>query len=378
MPGVYRADHVGSLLRPKEVKDARSAYLGGRIDLAELTGVEDRAILGALERQRGVGMQVLTDGEFRRAIFQSDLVESVDGFVDTGSPAVVRIWQGPGDQPTEPGTMQVVGERLRRRRGLTENQLPFLREHAQAPIKMTLPSPNQFPALIFQPGVTDRFYATRSELLWDIAGIIRSEVSFLTDSGVDYIQVDAPRYSYYVDPRWRQHLRDLGEDPDAMFEEAVAADNHCLEEAQRDGVTVAFHVCRGNNQSKWYAEGGYEAIAESLFGTLRVDRFLLEYDTERAGSFEPLRFMPPDKMVVLGLISSKEAELESSDDIVRRIEEASAYVPLDRLALSPQCGFASTAPRQPAHRGAAVAQVGAGVRDRAPCLGRLKAGRPDG
>ena len=156
--------------------------------------------------------------------------------------------------------------------------------------------------------------------------------------------MDAPRYSYYVDPRWRQHLRDLGEDPVRMFEEAVAADNHCLEGAQREGATVAFHVCRGNNQSKWYAEGGYEAIAELLFGTLKVDRFLLEYDTERSGTFEPLRFMPNDKVVVLGLISSKEAELESADDIARRIEEASAHVPLERLALSPQCGFASTAP----------------------------------
>lgn len=344
MPGIFRTDHVGSLLRPPEVKEARSDYQDGRIEFGELTAVEDEAILRALERQQDVGARVFTDGEFRRAIFQSDLVDSVDGFVDTATPAVVRIWQGPGDQPTEPGTMQVVGAKLRRRRGLTENQLPFLQEHAPGPIKMTLPSANQFPALIFQPGVTDQFYATRSELLWDIAGVIRAEVAALAEAGVEYIQMDAPRYSYYVDPRWRQHLRDLGEDPDRMFEEAVAVDNHCLEGAQRDGATVAFHVCRGNNQSKWYAEGGYEAIAELLFGTLQVDRFLLEYDTERSGTFEPLRFMPPDKIVVLGLISSKEAELESADDIANLIEEASAYVPLERLALSPQCGFASTAP----------------------------------
>ena len=178
----------------------------------------------------------------------------------------------------------------------------------------------------------------------EIARVIKSEIPALLESGVEYIQMDAPRYSYYVDPRWRQYLRDLGEDPDRMFEEAVTADNYCLEGAQRPGVTVAFHVCRGNNQSKWYAEGGYEAIAERLFGTLAVDRFLLEYDTERAGTFDPLRFMPADKMVVLGLISSKEPEMESTEYLVRRIEEASAYVPLDMLALSPQCGFASTAP----------------------------------
>ncbi|MCI0441142.1 MAG: hypothetical protein L0177_18725 [Chloroflexi bacterium] len=157
-----------------------------------------------------------------------------------------------------------------------------------------------------------------------------------------YIQIDAPRYSYYVDPRWRQHLRDLGEDPDRAFEEAVNADNACLDGARREGVTLAFHVCRGNNQSKWYAQGGYGPIAERLFGSLAVDRFLLEYDTERAGTFEPLRFVPQGKMVVLGLLSSKEPKLESQDDLLRRIDEAARYVPIERLALSPQCGFAST------------------------------------
>ena len=344
MPNLYRADHVGSLFRPPEVKDARSAYQEGRLGLTEFTAVENQVILGALQRQRDAGLEVFTDGEFRRTGFQNDLIESVEGFVDTDTPAVVRIWQGPGDQPTEQGTRQVVGARLRPMKGLTENQLAFLQEHAPGPVKMTLPSPNQFPALAFQPGVTDQFYSTRSELLWEIAGIIRSEVSALVELGVNYIQMDAPWYSYYVDPRWRQHLRDLSEDPDLMFEEAVAADNHCYEGEQGEGVTVAFHVCRGNNQSKWYAEGGYEAIAELLFGSLKVDRFLLEYDTERSGAFDPLRFMPPDKMVVLGLVSSKESELESPDHLLRRIEEASVFVPLEQLALSPQCGFASTAP----------------------------------
>jgi 5-methyltetrahydropteroyltriglutamate--homocysteine methyltransferase len=158
-----------------------------------------------------------------------------------------------------------------------------------------------------------------------------------------YIQIDAPRYSYYVDPKWRQRLRDLGEDPDTMFEVALAADNACLQGLRRQGVTLAMHICRGNNESKWYAEGGYEPIAEKLFGTLAVDRFLLEYDTARAGTFAPLRFMPPAKMVVLGLVSSKEPGLESADELRRRLDEASRYIPIERLALSPQCGFASTA-----------------------------------
>ena len=344
MPGVYRADHVGSLLRPDEVKAAKSAFLEGRIELAELRAVEDDAILTALERQKAAGAEVYTDGEFRRTGFQNDLIESVEGFVDTDTPAVVRIWQGPGEQPVEQGTRQVVGGKLRQLRSLTGAQREFLQAHAPGPVKMTVPSPSQFPSLAFQPGVTDRFYATRSELLWEIAGIIRSEIASLADAGVDYIQVDAPRYSYYVDARWRQHLRELGEDPDAMFAEAVEADRFCLEGAQGEGRTIAFHVCRGNNQSKWYAEGGYEAIAERLFNTLPVDRFLLEYDTERAGTFEPLRFMPENKMVALGLVSSKEAGLEEPDYLMERIREASRYVDLDNLALSPQCGFASTAP----------------------------------
>lgn len=343
MPETYRADHVGSLLRPDSVKEARSACQEGRLGQDELRAVEDRAIRDALERQRAAGIAVYTDGEFRRTGFQNDLIEAVDGFVMPETPAVVRVWQGPGGVPSEQGTRQVVGAKLRQVRGLTENQRGFLQEHAPGPVKVTLPSPSQFPAISFQPGVTDRFYPTRSDLLWEIADFIKAEIAALLDAGVDYVQIDAPRYSYYVDPRWREHLRELGEDPDAMFAEAVAADNFCLEGAQRPGATVAMHICRGNNQSKWYAEGGYEAIAERLFGTLAVDRFLLEYDTERAGTFEPLRFMPSGKMVALGLVSSKDPTLESRDYLLERIEEASAYVPVENLALSPQCGFASTA-----------------------------------
>ena len=343
MPDTFRADHVGSLLRPTEVLEAKRAFLQGRLELEELNAVEDRAILHALERQRSAGMQVFTDGEFRRSGFQNDLIESVEGFVDTETPAVVRVWQGPGGEPVEQGTRQVVGGKLRKTRSLIEHQRSFLQAHAPGPVKITLPSPSQYPAISFQPGLTDRFYPTRTDLLWEIAGIIKSEVTSLLASGVDYIQIDAPRYSYYVDPRWRQHLSDLGEDPDRMFEEAVSADNFCLEGAQGPGVTIACHICRGNNQSKWYAEGGYEAIAERLFGSLTVDRFLLEYDTERAGAFGPLRFMPDGRMVVLGLISSKDPALESSDYLSARIEEASTYVPLESLAVSPQCGFASTA-----------------------------------
>ncbi|MCH7607588.1 MAG: hypothetical protein IIC94_03330 [Chloroflexi bacterium] len=338
-----KADQVGSFLRPPGVKEARASFKEGRIDQQQLTDVEDTAILDALERQRQTGIDVYSDGEFRRTGFQWDFPESVEGYVRTDRPVVSRMWQGPGGPPREQGTSLAVGGKLRQVRRLTEQQAAFLRTHAPGPYKMTVPSPNQFPTLGFQPGLTDRFYPTRSDLLREITAIIKAEIAALADEGVPYIQIDAPRYSYYVDPRWRQHLRELGEDPDALFEEAVAADAACIEAASRAGVTTALHVCRGNNESKWYAEGGYEPIAERLFGSLPVDRLLLEYDTERAGTFEPLRFVRPPTTVVLGLVSTKEPALESKDELRRRIDEAAKYVPMERLALSPQCGFASTA-----------------------------------
>ena len=343
MPGSDRADHVGSLLRPDEVKQARVSFSEGSINSDQLKEVEDKAVLAALERQKSIGIDVFTDGEFRRGGFQNDLVEAVEGFMPSDSPAVVRTWLGPGGAPQEQGTRQVVGAKLRQTRRLTGNQTPFVMANAPGPVKVTVPSPSQFPAISYLAGITDQFYPTRSDLIRELSGIVKSEVAALAEDGVAYIQLDAPRYSYYVDTKWREHLRGLGEDPDRMFMEAVAADSHCIDGAKREGLTVALHICRGNNESKWYAEGGYEPIAEQLFGSLDVDRFLLEYDTDRAGTFEPLRFVPPSKDVVLGLVSTKLAQIESQDDLLRRIEEASQHVPIERLSLSPQCGFASTA-----------------------------------
>ena len=343
MPGSYRADHVGSLLRPDEVKQARVSFSEGSINSNQLKEVEDKAVLAALERQKSSGIDVFTDGEFRRGGFQNDLVEAVEGFMPSDSPAVVRTWLGPGGVPQEQGTRQVVGAMLRQTRRLTGKQTPFVMANAPGPVKVTVPSPSQFPAISYLAGITDQFYPTRSDLIRELSGIVKSEVAALADDGVAYIQLDAPRYSYYVETKWREHLRGLGEDPDRMFMEAVAADSHCIDGAKREGLTVALHICRGNNESKWYAEGGYEPIAEQLFGSLDVDRFLLEYDTDRAGTFEPLRFVPPGKDVVLGLVSTKLAQIESQDDLLRRIEEASQHVPIERLSLSPQCGFASTA-----------------------------------
>jgi len=342
MAPTYRADHVGSLLRPRALLDAR---LNGSTPAAELTAIEDRCILEVLKRQKEAGLRIFTDGELRRTGFMSDFYESVEGLdrqyeVDRtwkGAQAGVAAATGVG----APG--RAVVARLRQTRRLTRHEVAFLQQHAPGDIKMTLPSANQFPAIAYKKGVSEKAYATYSDFLWDIVPIVKAEIQALVNEGVKYIQLDAPRYSYYIDPKWRRHVHDeMGVDPDAALDEAIRVDNACLDGAKRDGVTLAIHLCRGNNRSQWYAEGGYDPIAERLFNQLNVDQFLLEYESERAGSFEPLRFVPRSKSVVLGLVSSKLPQLESQDHLLRRIEEASRCVPLENLALSPQCGFAST------------------------------------
>ena len=338
MAAKYRADHIGSLLRPAELLQARSAPT----DAAQLRALEDKHILLAIERQKQLGFKIFTDGEFRRGNFMSDFNEAVEG-IDEGV-AVARTWQtGAGASPRPsmvPGT--VVGK-IKQTRRLTGHEFAFIKQHSPGDVKVTLPTANQFPAIYFKKGLSDKVYPDHSAFLWDIVPIIKSEIHALANEGAQYVQIDAPRYSYYIDPKWRSYVKnEMGLDPDQALDEAIRADNACLEGAKRDGVILAIHLCRGNNRSQWYAEGGYDAIAEKLFGQLRVDAFLLEYESARAGTFEPLRFVPRGKTVVLGLVSSKLAEMESADHLVKRIDEASKYVPLENLALSPQCGFAST------------------------------------
>jgi 5-methyltetrahydropteroyltriglutamate--homocysteine methyltransferase len=220
-----------------------------------------------------------------------------------------------------------------------------LKQHAPGPIKITMPGVMTRAMAWYKPGLTDRFYPTRPDLMQELVAILQREVQALLDEGVSYIQLDSLHYVIRLaDPRYRQQLLQAGGDPDQELDETIAADNASLRGAQRPGVTVGLHMCRGNNRSAWISEGGYEATAEKAFNALQVDRFLLEYDTERAGGFEPLRFVPRGKTVVLGLISSKEPQLESQDVLRRRIDEAARYMPIENLALSPQCGFASTAP----------------------------------
>ena len=336
----YRADHVGSFLRPAELLEARA---GAAKDPQRLRALEDQHIQRVLAKQKELGFELATDGELRRRNFMSDFTDAVEGF-DLGD-AVARDWKA-GDAKAAPvsGVAGIVTRKLRQARPLTGHELPFLKKNCTVAIKMTLPSATQFPAISFKAGVTDKAYKDHSALLADIVEIMKSDLAKLSAEGVDYIQIDAPRYSYYLDPKWREWIRtELKMDPETAFDEAIKADNACFQAARRPGATLAIHLCRGNNRSHWYAEGGYDAIAEKMFGTLEVDRFLLEYDDQRSGTFAPLRFIPKGKTVVLGLVSSKVPQMEDSRVLENRIHEAAQFVPLENLALSPQCGFASTA-----------------------------------
>ncbi len=345
----FRADHVGSLLRPPELLRAREDHQAGRIDTDRLRAAEDAAVLQALELQRSVGIDVFTEGEYRRAGWSTAVRESVEGLAPNPDPPTVTIlgqWQGPSaelaNQSVTAMRSMVAGGPLRQVRRLAGDEAAFLKQHAPGPWKITMPGPLSVAGQLYKPGVTQQ---SREDLTADITAMLQREVEALHEDGCAYIQLDSLHYVERVaDTTIRQRMIETGEDPDAYLDDLIRADNSVLRRAKATGVTVGLHMCRGNNRSAWHAEGSYDPIAEKAFSQLDVDRFLLEFDTERAGSFAPLRFVPPTKMVVLGLISSKLPSLEPPDQLRRRIDEAAQYVPLENLAISPQCGFASTAP----------------------------------
>lgn len=356
MAGTFRADQVGSLLRPPELLKAREEFTSGQITRDQLREVEDACVLKALDMQKQTGISVYTGGEYRRSGWASIIRESVEGLVQTEGPAnprLLRPWQGPhaalanSSIAVRGGILQtgLVAGRIRQVRRLVEDEAAFLREHAPGPWKITMPGAISAAGQLWKPGVTDQYYASKREFIDEIAAMLQREIRALVEDGVSYIQLDSLHYVERIaDPIVRQQMIEDGEDPDRYLDELIEVDNSVLNVAKEyPNVTVGMHMCRGNNRSAWHAEGSYEPIAEKAFNLLNVDRFLLEYDTERAGGFEPLRFMPKNKMVVLGLISSKEPQLESVDDLRRRIDEAAKYVPFENLAISPQCGFASTA-----------------------------------
>ena len=343
----FRADNIGSLLRPTELLEARAALRDGTLDEKRVREIEDRAILTALEMQRSAGVEIFTDGEYRRDIFTADLTKAMDGLVP-GRPVIKFEWHGQGkelaEQSKEGNLQYIVGGKLRRKGRFTPGEAPFLRRHAPGPFKICTPAAMQHAIMRYRPGVTDQFYPTVHDMLQDVAAIMREEVRALIDEGASYVQLDAPSYSNFFDRNRREALKQAGIDLDEAINAAIAADNAMIEDVKGGSdAVIGIHFCRGNKRSAWGAEGSYEPIAEKAFGSLKMDRFLLEFDSERAGGFEPLRFVPRGKTVVLGLITTKSPELENEDELLRKIEQAAKYVAPDHLALSTQCGFASAA-----------------------------------
>jgi 5-methyltetrahydropteroyltriglutamate--homocysteine methyltransferase len=336
---LLRADQIGSLLRPQALLDARAAWQAGRLSEAELSHLEDEAILAVLRAQAAAHQQIFVDGEFRRTGFMTGFPDAVEGFVPD---AYVPIaWKGgTGTEGASPNTQLVIGQRLRPKKRIAKNEADFLEKHAPGPFKLALPSPVNFAVIFWRQGLSDRAYETPGEFLSDAAHILASEARALAAEGTPYLQLDAPLYTHWADDSLKAKYGKLGFDMDRFLDDAVAAENAVLDAAAP--AVTGVHLCRGNSMGRWLAEGGYDPIAEKLFNELRCDRLLLEYDSPRAGDFAPLRHVPKGKTVVLGLITTKHGALESRDEIMRQIDKAAHYLPLEQLALSPQCGFASS------------------------------------
>jgi 5-methyltetrahydropteroyltriglutamate--homocysteine methyltransferase len=335
-PHSYRSEVIGSLLRPEYLKQAVARHQAGEISDEELTAAQDAAVLDAIALQESCDIDVITDGEMRRWYWFDPLTESLAGYSHEAS-APVPFMTAQGVQ-TQAVSLPAVTARLGPKTNLPLREVEFLRRHTSRPIKATLPSLT-YASVLWVPGVSDAVYPDREQYLQDALRLARGLVAELVQSGVNYIQLDAPRYTHLVSEVGIQNFQRLGLNPDTWLDEMIALDNALMEGFS--GVTFGLHLCRGNARSMWSVEGGYDPIAERLFNGIGCQRLLLEYDTPRAGSFAPLRFVPADKTVVLGLITTKEPTMETADLLRRRIEEAAAYIPLERLALSPQCGFAS-------------------------------------
>ena len=331
----YRSEVVGSLLRPTYLVEAREQLAAGQLTNAEFKAIEDQAVNESIALQENAGIDVITDGEIRRYAFYGHLIDALDGFDKYGG------WAIPfRDETGEELVLKrpVVVEKLSWRRSMCSEEWVYFRSCTSHPGKVTMISAQQA-AAYYDPEKSKSAYATRDAYLADIVDFSRREVEELIRLGCTYIQIDAPQYAALLDPQMREGYRQRGNDPDKLIDVCIEMDNAII--GDHPGITFGMHICRGNNQSKFYASGDYEPISR-IFSKTHFHRFLLEYDDSRSGGFEPLRHVPEDRFVVLGLVTTKKPRLESAAEIRERIQEAAHYVPLERLALSPQCGFAST------------------------------------
>jgi len=336
----FRADHVGSLLRPAALHEARAKAQKGEIGPAELRAVEDAAIADAVRLQEDAGLQAITDGEFRRSHYLVDFLTGFEGIVPTNT-SYALAFKGEHGESGETRSMLTVTEKVRRTRPVMVEAFRFLKERTKRTPKLCLPSPTWIHMRGGRKTVDQGVYPDIEEFWADIVRAFHEEIADLAAAGCTYLQLDEISFAFLCDATIRERMRGDGLNPDAEARRYAAVVN-AIAAGAPPSMTVTVHTCRGNFQSMWMAEGSYDRVASEVFAQPDVDGYFLEYDSDRAGGFEPLRYVPKDKKVVLGLVSSKRPELESKDVLKRRIEEASQYFPLSQLCLSPQCGFAST------------------------------------
>ena len=336
----FRADHVGSLLRPAALLAARKAHALGTLTAEALRKAEDTAIREAVRRQQEVGLQAITDGELRRTFFHLDFLAKFAGVEVIGAQMKAQFQTGSGDANLKPPAFHIVGK-IGRPAPIFVDDFKFLQSVTAATPKLTLPSPSMMHFRGGRQAIDQNVYPELGAFYADLAAAYRAEIADLAGAGCRYIQLDEVNLAYLCDPKLADQVRAVGEDPASLPQTYADLINGSLA-GRPAGMTVCMHLCRGNFKSAWVAEGDYEPVADLLFNGIEVDGYFLEYDSPRAGSFAPLRFVPKGKTIVLGLVTSKRGTLESKDELKRRIEEAARYVPLDQLALSPQCGFAST------------------------------------
>jgi 5-methyltetrahydropteroyltriglutamate--homocysteine methyltransferase len=337
----FRADHVGSLLRPRHLLQAREDHAAGKIDDAELRGLEDEAIRQIVQMQEDVGLQSATDGEFRRASWHMDFIYQLDGITKEAGHIAVKFYNEDGEVEFTPAALHVDGK-IGLSQTIFGDAFQFLQSCVTKNVpKLTIPSPSMVHYRGGKASIDESVYPTMDGFWADLTAAYREEVRRLGELGCTYLQFDDTSLAYMNDPHQREYIASIGGDPERQHVEYIHHINEALAE-RPEGMSVTTHMCRGNFRSSWAAEGGYEFVAEALFNELEVDGFFMEWDDERSGGFEPLRLVPKGKVVVLGLVTTKRGELEDREFLLRRIDEASKFVDLDQLCLSPQCGFSST------------------------------------